>query len=85
MSNGRKKFQPTISPMNSVKLSQIPTSILDLVIYRSLDNLKSTAESNPELEIIYIVQDDSTKFNLKPIRDRNGGFYTFLILKDEKL
>lgn len=82
MSIGHKKFQPNISASNSMKLSQIPNSVLDLVIYRSLENLEATVRSNPELKIIYIVHDNSTSSCLKPIRDENRAFLTLLLLKE---
>ncbi len=76
----RQKFQPVISRKNSESISNVPSSFLEMAQYRTHDQLYILSITNPELEVFYILSDESTFGSLIPIRKGyRGGFLTVLI------
>ena len=75
------KYQPKITPENTVRISEIPNSVLKVSVYLDLSQLKEIetlfASSH---KIIYIVSDGSTNSCLHPLRDSRNRFHVIVTL-----
>ena len=75
------KYQPSITPENTVRISEIPESVLHVSVWLSLSQLEEieTIFSSSH-RIIYLVEDDSTSDCLHPLRDSRKRFHVIVTL-----
>ena len=75
------KYQPRICPKNSVRISEIPESVLEVSAMLSLAQLEEieTIFSSSH-RILYVISDDSTSNKLIPIRDDKKNFKVIVTL-----
>ena len=75
------KYQPKITPENSVRISEIPDSVLNVSAWLSLSQLEEidTIFSSSH-KILYVISNESTKNSLKPLRDKRKNFKVIVTL-----
>lgn len=75
------KYQPKISEKNSVRLCEIPNSVLDVSVWLDLKQLElfDTFFSS-SYKILYVISNNSSKSRLHPVRDENKRFLVIITL-----
>ena len=75
------KYQPKITPKNSVRISEIPDSVLNVSAWLSLSQLEEidTIFSSSH-KILYVISDESTNNCIMPLRDERKNFKVIVTL-----
>ena len=77
--SARRKFQPNITPLNSRKRSELPTSILDMcTAYFTLKEIEEDIFNKGET-FTYVLEDRSTEQELIPMRDKGQRFLILIL------
>ena len=75
------KYQPKITPENTVRISEIPDSVKSVSVWLSLSQLEEIDTLfYLSHKIIYIVEDYSTSGCLHPLRDNKKRFKVIVTL-----
>ena len=75
------KYQPKIKPENTVRISEIPDSVLNVSVWLSLTQLEEIETLFCSSHtILYVVDNKSTSGCLHPLRDEKKRFKVIITL-----